>query len=208
MAYCDFTLAQVVERFSLTTREGSELFADHSPVQPSPLLVELLRLNVPIAVAIGNEKARAELVTAPILMELKRLHPTTLGFFSGVELLADPDAGLAGTCDFLLGSMPEQAYVKAPIVTIVEAERGDLGSGVGRCAAEMVGARLSNERAGSAVDTVYGAVTTGTVWRFMSLSGSTLAIELDERSIGDLPKILGILASMITPSTPGEREAA
>jgi hypothetical protein len=47
---------------------------------------------------------------------------------------------------------------------------------------------------------VYGAVTTGTNWRFMSLSGDTLAIDLDEYLIAEPERILGILASMIAPT--------
>jgi len=89
--------------------------------------------------------------------------------------------------------------VKAPIVTLVEAKREDLDTGVGQCAAEMVGARFFNERAKNPIETVYGVVTTGTTWRFMSLSGSTLSIEFNEYSIRDLGKILGILSAMIVP---------
>lgn len=199
MSYRDFTLPDVVERFSLTTREDADFFADRPSIQPSALLVETLRANVPVAVAISNEKVRSELVVAPVLMELKRAHPTAMGFFSGVDLNADPASGLTGTCDFLLSLSPEQAYVKAPVVTLVEAKRDDLASGIGQCAAEMVGARMFNERAGNPIETVYGAVTTGTTWRFMSLSGSTLSLDFSEYSIHDLGKILGILSSMIAP---------
>ncbi len=202
MSYRDFTLSDVVERFSLTTSETSDLFADRPPIQPSALLVETLKTNVPIAVAISNEKVRSELIVAPILLELKRAHPHALSFFSGVDLTADAAAGLTGICDFLLSLSPEQAYVKAPVVTLVEAKRDDLAQGVGQCAAEMVGARMWNERAKNPIETVYGAVTTGTTWRFMSLVGSTLSLDFNEYSIHDLPKILGILSSMITPQRP------
>jgi hypothetical protein len=199
MSYRDFTLPDVIARFSLRTHEDTDLFADRPPIEPSALLVETLRANVPIAVAISNEKVRSELVVAPVLMELKRAHPTAMGFFSGVDLTVDAAAGLTGTCDFLLSLSPEQAYVKAPIVTLVEAKRDDLASGVGQCAAEMVGAQAFNEQAGNPIETVYGAVTTGTTWRFMSLSGKTLALDFNEYSIHELGKILGILASMIAP---------
>src|SRR5580698_8410789 len=40
---------------------------------------------------------------------------------------------------------------------------------MGQCAAEMVAARMFNQRAGSAIEVVHGAVTTGTNWRFMTL---------------------------------------
>jgi len=63
----------------------------------------------------------------------------------------------------------------------------------------MVGARIFNERAGNAIKTVYGAVTTGTMWQFLSLSGSTLSVDLDEHGIDEIDRILGILAFMISP---------
>ena len=201
MYYSDFRLPDVLEKFSLVTREVAGLFADRPPVEPSPRLVELLRFNVPLGVAIGNEKARSEFIVAPVLSELKRLHPTALSLFSGVDLTVDPGAGLAGTCDFLLSLTPEQLFVRAPIVTLVEAKKEDMFVGIGQCAAEMVGARLFNERAGNGIETVYGAVTTGTAWRFMSLSGATLAIDMNEYALNDLAKILGILVSMTAAPT-------
>jgi hypothetical protein len=196
MSYSDFRLPDVLDRFGLVTHEVAGLFADRSPIPPSALLVETLRLNVPLAVAIGNEKVRSEFIVAPILLELKRLRPTAIGIFSGVDLSVDVAAGLTGTCDFLLSLTAEQLFVKAPIVTLVEAKKDDLSPGVGQCAAEMVGARLFNERAENAIETVYGAVTSGTNWRFMGLSASTLSIDLTEYSIREPEKILGILASM------------
>jgi len=44
--------------------------------------VETLRSNIPVAIAVSNEKVRSELLVAPVLMELKRAHPTSIGFFS------------------------------------------------------------------------------------------------------------------------------
>jgi hypothetical protein len=205
MSYRDFTLTDVIEHFALTTREAADLFADQPSIEPSALLVETLRSNIPVAIAVSNEKVRSELLVAPVLMELKRAHPTAIGFFSGVDLTADPTVGLTGTCDFLLSLSPEQVYVKAPIVTLVEAKREDLDTGVGQCAAEMMGARIFNERAKNPIETVYGVVTTGTTWRFLSLSGSTLSIELNEHSIRDLGKILGILSFMISPQPSAPR---
>jgi hypothetical protein len=48
---------------------------------------------------------------------------------------------------------------------------------------------------------VYGAVTTGTMWQFMSLSGSVLSVDLDEYGIHEIDRILGILSFMISPQT-------
>ncbi|MFO0762834.1 MAG: hypothetical protein U0359_40730 [Byssovorax sp.] len=49
------------------------------------------------------------------------------------------------------------------------------------------------------METLYGVVTTGTAWKFLSLTGKTLGIDLNEYSISQPDKILGILVSMVTP---------
>jgi hypothetical protein len=200
MSYRDFRLPDVLDKFKLVTREAGGLFADRPPVRPSAHLLETLRLNVRLATSMGTEKARSEFIIAPILAELKHTLRPTIGLFSGVDLLVDAEAGLTGTCDFLVSAGPEQFFVKAPVLAVVEAKNENMREGLGQCAAELVAARLFNERAGNAIDVVYGAVTTGTNWRFMSLSGDTLAIDLDEYPIAEPERILGILASMVAPT--------
>jgi hypothetical protein len=73
MSFRDFRLPDALKKFGLTRREDVGLFADRAPVTPSPLLAEILSYNVPVAAAVGTEKARSELIIAPILMELRRL---------------------------------------------------------------------------------------------------------------------------------------
>ncbi|MBN3926537.1 MAG: hypothetical protein HWQ37_26210, partial [Nostoc sp. NMS4] len=43
--------------------------------------------------------------------------------------------------------------------------------------------------------TIYGAVTTGSIWQFLKLEAQTLTIDLSEYYLKDVNKILGILAS-------------
>jgi hypothetical protein len=44
---------------------------------------------------------------------------------------------------------------------------------------------------------MYGAVTTGNVWKFLKLEGNTLCIDLPEYHIERVGKILGILLTMV-----------
>jgi transketolase C-terminal domain/subunit len=54
---------------------------------------------------------------------------------------------------------------------IVEAKNENIKGGLGQCVAEMVAAQIFNEREANAIDTIYGAVTTGEIWKFLKLGG-------------------------------------
>ncbi|MEO0687054.1 MAG: hypothetical protein AAFY76_18905, partial [Cyanobacteria bacterium J06649_11] len=72
MAYSNFTLAKVKEDFGLTVDETQNLFNDIPVVQPSKILTFILQDYIPLATAIGTEKARSEFLIAPILSEVRR----------------------------------------------------------------------------------------------------------------------------------------
>jgi hypothetical protein len=91
-----------------------------------------------------------------VLLEARRQVGRPVGFFSGVEFTVDPQRGLTGTCDFLFSRSTEQLAIEAPAITIVEAKREDINAGIGQCLAEMVGARVFNERNEEAVEVIYG----------------------------------------------------
>lgn len=127
MSYSQFSLAQVVEQFNLTVTEGAGLFQDAPSLEISAYLQETLSFNVPLALAVNSEKARSEFIIAPVLLELKKL--TAYALFSGVEFNVDESTGLNGYVDFLVSEDPEQLFVKAPVIIIIEAKRDDLASG-------------------------------------------------------------------------------
>lgn len=100
-------------------------------------------------------------------------------------------------CDFLVSKNPEQLFIRAPVITVVEAKNENLKSGFGQCIAEMVAAQLFNQQEETDVAEVYGVITIGTIWRFLRLSGQTVEIDLSEYYIKDVNKILGILSNPI-----------
>ena len=51
--------------------------------------------------------------------------------------------------------------------------------------------------ASTAVEAVYGAVTTGTAWKFLRLRGAEVTIDLIEYHIESLGKILGVLGHIV-----------
>ena len=197
MAYSDFKLPDVIKTFSLTLQESSDLFGSIVNVAPSEYLSLTLQRNVNLAVAINTEKARSELIIAPILLAVKQQFITEISLFSGIDFTVDSQQGLGGTCDFLISRSPEQLFVRAPVLTLVEAKNENLKSGFAQCIAEMVAVQLFNQQEGNHIDTLYGAVTIGTLWRFLKLSGKVVELDLTEYFIKDISKILGILFSMV-----------
>jgi hypothetical protein len=197
MVYSEFTLAKVRQDFNLTLQEGQNLFATVAAVAPSNLLTAILDEYLPLAIAINSEKARSEFIIAPVLGEVRRLSSYQVSLFSGKEFNIDKDKGLTGFCDFILSCSPEQLYITSPVIEITEAKNEDIISGLGQCIASMVAAQLFNQQSGNNIDVIYGAVTTGTAWRFLTLRDQVVSIDAIEYYIKEVDKILGILIQPI-----------
>jgi hypothetical protein len=194
MAYSDFTtLTKVREAFGLTIEESIDLFADIPEALPSSYLQTTLNENVFLATAINTEKARAELIIAPVLLEVRRKLNFQIGFFSGSELNVDLQAGLSRYFDYILTASKESYEIWTPVVTLVEAKNESIKSGLGQCIAEMVAAQIFNQRNGEAIESIYGAVTTGTDWKFIKLVDKTVWIDKRGYFINEISLILGIL---------------
>lgn len=197
MSYSEFTLAKAKQAFGLTTLEKRDIFAAVAELTASNLLTETLNYNLAIALGSNSEKARSELIIAPILVDLRRQLNERISLFSGVDFTVDETKGLNGTCDFIITQSPEILIVTAPVITVVEAKKENINAGLGQCAAEMVAAQIFNQQAAIEIKTIYGAVTTGSIWQFLKLEGQILTIDLSEYYLKDVNKILGILASGI-----------
>jgi hypothetical protein len=63
MAYSDFKLSELIKTFGLTLSETVDLFADVKEVESSENLAFNLKENIPLAVAIGTEKAISEMIS-------------------------------------------------------------------------------------------------------------------------------------------------
>ncbi len=199
MAYSDFTLATVRAAFDLAIEENRSLFAGLAGVPPSARLQIDLDENRPLAIAINSKKARSEFLIAPILTEVRRQTDSPVSLFSGVEFNVAVDRGLKGFCDYILSRSPEQYYITAPVAVIIEAKNENIIAGLGQCIAAMVAAQLFNQRSENGITTIYGAVTTGTNWKFITLTDTQVAIDLDEYYINQIDKILAILLKPLRP---------
>ena len=197
MAYSDFKLSEIIQKFELTLNEVSGLFGDVLEEESSDLLTTILKENVDLAVSINTEKARSEMIISPILLEVRRKLNNEISLFSGIDFNVDNQQGLNGFCDFLISLSKEQLFVRAPVITLVESKNENLKSGLAQCIAEMLAAQLFNEQKQNAIKISYGAVTIGTIWQFLKLEDKTISIDLTEYYIKDVKKILGILISAI-----------
>ncbi len=195
MPYSDFDLKKVKSAFNLKIAETENLFSSVGEVEITDFLSEILKQNVPLALAISTEKASSELIVINILLELKK--QLNISFFSGIEFTVDREKGLNGFCDFLISKSSEQLFLEAPVVVIIEAKNEKIVGGLGQCIAEMIAANIYNEREDQAVSCIYGAVTTGHAWKFLKLKSDTAYIDIEDYYIKNPKKIVGILTHMI-----------
>jgi hypothetical protein len=199
MSYSKFTtLTEVLEKFGLGAIYDQELFPMVSPAPPGALLVATLAEYLPLALAIGTEKARSELLIMPVLAEVRRQLQAQISLFSGVDFNVDAKRGLNGYCDYLLSRSRDPFAIQAPVFCLVEAKNEKLTNGLGQCVAEMLAAQLFNARQEKPIATIYGAVTTGELWRFIKLEGTTLTVDKDNETLNPLERLLGILTTIAT----------
>jgi hypothetical protein len=203
MAYNRFTIDAIIKSFGIKIVGDVSLFDSINPVEPSDVLVRFLERYLPLGSAIGTEKARSEFIIAPILAELTELTHHAVSLFSGVEFNVDEAQGLTGRCDFLLSASRVQYAIEAPVLAVVEAKNENINSGLGQCMAEMVAARMFNQNEGQPLDRIYGAVTTGSVWRFLELRDHVISIDRPEYFIDNLNTLLGILMSIVSGRQSG-----
>lgn len=156
------------------------------------MLSDYLDQTLPLA-SVGSEKARSELIISPILIETRRLLNQEISIFSGEDFTVDEASGLNGICDFLISKSPEILSIEAPVIVLVEAKKADIAGGLGQCVAEMLAAQRFNYEQGRLIDRIYGVVTNGILWRFMYLTGDTVAIDSIDYSLPPVDQILGVL---------------
>jgi hypothetical protein len=197
-SYSNFTIEEVRENLGVEIVSAFGSFSKIKEVKINEFQVEQILDNLPLALAIGTEKAKSEMLVAPMLTELRRLKNKEISLFSGVDFKVDPKLGLKGVCDFLVSKSPFQYTIDAPVIALVEAKDDDLKEGLPQCLAEMVAAQIFNEQRNNSIKTVYGCVTTGSKWNFIRLENKTAIVDSREYSIENPHKIMGVLMSMVS----------
>jgi len=116
-------------------------------------------------------------MVAPILVEIKRRLPERMSLFCGREFNVDAAQGLSGYCDFLISRSPEQLVIEAPVIALVEAKNDSIQLGLGQCAAFLIAAQIFNQHRENEVETIYGVITAGSIWKFLKLKGRSIDLD-------------------------------
>lgn len=203
MGYGDFTLDSLLLKFDIRIAQ-EPLFAQIPRIEPSSWLSDSLRKGR--GIAFYSEKSRSEFIVAPVLLSCLETLQNEYCLYSGIRLDVDPDKGLKGECDFILAKAPPTPALRAPVVVIVEAKKNDIEEGLAQCAAQMIAARIFNERHKETLPEMFGCVTTGEAWQFLRLAGQQLVVDADRYYLSDVSAVLGILVAVTRGCWDNERK--
>lgn len=201
MSYSDFSLKELHTKFGLEIKR-TQLFQKFIPIEPTDWLKDMLQKAS--LLPLRSEKSKSEMIVFPILLELRNRNNNFITIYSGDSLDADESKGLRGECDFIITKDTGSYDIDFPIIQIVEAKKHDIDSGIPQCAAQMIGAKVYNDKNSVKVDKIYGCVTTGDDWLFMKLEND---IEIDRKKyfLGELNELLSVFQYIIdeykTPKT-------
>lgn len=194
MAFSNYTLTDLHEKFGISNRQ-KQLFSNIQPIAPSDWLHTTLEKAKKLPVR--SEKARSEAIVFPILTELTERNQHRIIFYSGEHLEADKKNKLNGECDFIISKNIGSYELNIPIFALVEAKKNDFDEGVPQCAAQMLGAKIYNQKMKHPIPIVFGCVTTAEQWLFMQLENNVLYIDNQKFNLEKLENILGILQTIV-----------
>ncbi|MEM9846870.1 MAG: hypothetical protein AAF847_03205 [Bacteroidota bacterium] len=197
MAYKDFKFSDIRRQFGIS-QNTAPLF-DHvmRKVVPSEHLLYTLSSAKEFPLTTG--KAISAALVFPILKEIKLNNRDSIELFSGEKLEGDKSQGLTGECDFIFAKVPGSEELVAPIVSITEAKRGDINNprSLSQAAAQLLGARLFNQKNDLVINPMYSACTSGSEWIFLRLQDKILTVDTNRYFIAELEQLLGILQHII-----------
>jgi hypothetical protein len=133
-----------------------------------------------------SETARREAIVAPILLSVCRHLQVKLK----IEYTIKVNNWLKGSLDY---------YLQGPnSLLIIEAKQSDLAKGFVQLATELI---ALDQWITSSAPTLYGAVTTGDVWRFGALSreggGANRLLMVEDSNLYQVPKDLEVLVRFL-----------
>lgn len=193
MAYADFDIVMAETRLGVVVH-SADLFPNLVAQRVPTWLTEQLKRASTLPFV--SEKARSELVISPILLAVRELSADRMSVLSGIRFDVEPARGLVGECDFLMSLSDPLPVVRPPVITLLEAKKQDIDAGLGQCIAQMVAARIFNERHNK-TGPVFGCVTTAEIWQFLRLDGSDVKLDPQRRLISNVGELLGAFHAIL-----------
>lgn len=193
MPYSKFTsIVKFCQQYGLAQQSTGNLFKE--VILPVFLVSDRLFEDIEDAKKspLYTEKAKSELIIAPVLKELRRKNDS-ITIFSGFALDIEREPDLNGNPGFILSAKPNLIEIEAPIFCLMESKNKAPDEGYAQCAAEMYAYRLFNRQMNQPYEIIYGTVTNGFEWVFLKLEENTLYIDTERYYLNDLPKLLGLM---------------
>ena len=140
--------------------------------------------NIP-RISLNSEVARREFLIAPVLLHLLKLTDVKISSEYPIEV----GKNLRGTLDYLLRSGKD--------LTVIEAKKADIDRGFNQLAVELIAIEKYEE---DGTNVLFGAVTTGDLWKFGKLERAEKKITKDINSYrvpADLRELFSILIGIL-----------
>ncbi len=137
-------------------------------------------------ITLTSEIAKREFLIAPVLLEIVKNTDSRIN----VEYPLEVNDKLSGSLDYLIRSDHD--------LIVIEAKKGELDRGFNQLAAELIA--MDKYEEDSPAELLYGAVTTGEIWKFGILQRKQKHLTKDMHSYRipeDTEKIFSVLMGII-----------
>jgi hypothetical protein len=197
MSYKNFRFSDLKEQFGISQKTAKLFNEPIALIKPSDFLITSLEnaREMPLT----TEKAVSEAIVLPVLREVRNRNKEVIELFSGENLDAERSKGLNGECDFIFAKSPGSIELTAPLIDVCEAKKGDIDNprSLSQNAAQLLGARIYNQKRNVPYTDLYGVCTNGYEWIFLYLKDDTVYIDKDRYNLSNLPQLLGVWQMII-----------
>jgi len=188
-SFSQVTMSDLSKEFGITI-EGKSFLPSIQPIDTPSWLSHIIERNTQKLATMRSEKSISEALIAPVLMAVQELFEDKITIFSGEPLISEQ---ISGVCDFIISKTPRALEPQGNYCILVEAKKQDLLSGIAQCVAEMHVAQSIN----GDNKIVYGCVSTGLEWLFISLENNRALTDTKIFALNEINKILGVFGWMI-----------
>ena len=188
----DFTLYDLRQQFGVDLR-AKKLFAATASAEPTEWLRQSVRMGMTIG--ISNERARAERLVTPVLLELcdRNDHAFSIHSTAVTDATQEANGGSSFTCSF----NRIQDFIAPPIFLVVDTCYRETSDELLPLIQQLISARRLNEQEQKPIRTLYGCSTTGVEWRFLKYEGTEFILDENRYYLAQLPALLGALQAII-----------